>query len=134
MTNDNSCVTMREVEVLLVKNKINLTAITLWVNRLIAGVLAVLLVTLPEILDWYNHYRKLYPNERVALMAAFYCCAVVIAIALWNMDALLRCILKEECHTISVRCVLEIILLSRDPRYMLHYLVSGKPLSLSLYI
>ena len=81
------------------KNKINLTAITLWVNRLIAGVLAVLLVTLPEILDWYNRYRKLYPNERVALMAAFYCCAVVIAIALWNMDALLRCILKEEVFT-----------------------------------
>ena len=77
------------------KDKINLTAVTLWVNRLIALVLAVLLFTLPLVLDWYSKYRTLLPQERLALTIAFYCCAVVIGIALWNMERLLRNILQE---------------------------------------
>lgn len=77
------------------KDKINLTAVTLWVNRLIALVLAVLLFALPLVLDWYSKYRTLLPQERLALTIAFYCCAVVIGIALWNMEWLLRNILQE---------------------------------------
>jgi len=79
------------------KNKPDLTLITIWVNRLIACILLILIFALPTIVEWYCQYRTLLPQERTALMIAFYCCCVVIALALWNMDCLLRCI-----HTGSV--------------------------------
>lgn len=72
------------------------TNITLWANRLVAALLAVLLFTLPALVDWYGQLRGLQSQERLAIIAAFYCCAVVVAIALWNMDALLRSIGKNQ--------------------------------------
>lgn len=70
--------------------------LTLWVNRFIALLLAVMLFLLPRLLDWYCNYRSLTQAERVAILAAFYCCAVVIAVALWNLDGLLRNILMGK--------------------------------------
>lgn len=73
--------------------------ITLWVNRLIGLLLAVLLPTLPLLLDWYCQFRALTPAEYRAITIAFYCCAVVVAVALWNLDQLLRHILKLSVFT-----------------------------------
>ena len=86
--------------------KFGATRITLWANRLVAALVAILLFTLPVVLDWYCQYRTLEPQERIALMAAFYSCAVVVGIALWNIDVLLRNILQEEVFTAgNVRCI-----------------------------
>ena len=73
--------------------------ITLFANRLVAAILAVLIFTLPLVLDWYCQYRTLTELERTALTAAFYVCSVVVGIALWNMDSLLRAISREEVFT-----------------------------------
>ena len=70
--------------------------VTLWANRAVALVMAVLLFTLPALLDWYCQYRMLYELERIALTVAFYCCAAVVFYALWNIDALLRNIRQGE--------------------------------------
>ena len=71
-------------------------AVTLWANRLVALLLGVLLPTMPLILKWYCRVRTLENIEKTAIMVAFYCCAVVVGIALWNMDKLLRAISKGD--------------------------------------
>lgn len=73
-----------------------IAAITLWVNRLIILAVTVLLFTLPMIIDWYCTLRQLLKTERLAITVAFYCCAVVIFFALWNMDRLLLAIRKDD--------------------------------------
>lgn len=77
------------------KKKFDPTHLTLWVNRTIALILAVLLFALPSLLDWYCSFRALSAQERLAITAAFYVCAVIVFIALWQMDCLLRAILKK---------------------------------------
>ena len=74
-------------------------SVTLWANRLVALTVGILLFTLPSLLDWYCQFRVLLLLERTAITAAFYCCAVVIAIALWNLDGLLRSIQKALVFT-----------------------------------
>lgn len=78
------------------KPNVNTARITLWANRAVAGILFILLFTLPALLTWYSSVRSLNALERTALTAAFYSCAVVIAAALWQIDGLLRNILKEQ--------------------------------------
>lgn len=77
------------------KNDVS-TVVTLWINRVVVALMGVLLFGLPSLLDWYARYRFLTERGRVALIIAFYCCAVFIFIALWFMDALLRSIRKGE--------------------------------------
>lgn len=78
----------------------HLTArITLWVNRLIGLLLAVLLPTLPLLLDWYCNFRILTHAEYWAIAIAFYCSTAVVAVALWNLDCLLRNILALSVFT-----------------------------------
>lgn len=72
------------------------TVVTLWINRAVAALMGILLFALPSLLDWYARYRFLDDRGRVALVAAFYCCAVFIFVALWFMDGLLRAIRKGE--------------------------------------
>ena len=87
--------------------KISVSAkITLWVNRIIGAALMVLLFTMPQLLDWYQDLRPLGLHGAAAIMIGFYCCAPVTAFALWNMDVLLRSILREAVfvHTV-VRCI-----------------------------
>jgi hypothetical protein len=62
----------------------------------VAALMGVLLFTLPTLLDWYARSRFLTERGRVALIVAFYCCAVFIFVALWFMDGLLRSIRKGE--------------------------------------
>lgn len=73
--------------------------VTLFANRLVALILVVLLFTLPMLLDWYCQYRVLTELERTALIAAFYACAGVVGVALWNMDRLLCAIGQGEVFT-----------------------------------
>ena len=74
-------------------------SVTLWANRIVALIVAVLLFTLPLVLDWYCQYRTLLKAERTALSVAFYCCAAVVFMALWNIDTLLRTIRSGEVFT-----------------------------------
>ena len=89
------------------KRKMDSVTVTLWANRLVALLLGLLLFTLPMLLDWYCKFRVLLSPERTALTVAFYCCAVFVGIALWNMDCLLRAIadaqvfVRENVHRIS---------------------------------
>lgn len=78
------------------KNKFLPAKLTFWANRLIALVLVILVFTLPMLLELYCKVRILKPEERVAITIAFYCCAVVTGVALWQMERLLRNILKEK--------------------------------------
>lgn len=85
------------------------TKITLWVTRIVALLLTALLPTLPFILRWYASFRTLSVSEYSAILVAFYCCAIVTAIALWNIDTLLRNILAEQVFTqrnvSCIRCI-----------------------------
>lgn len=74
----------------------NIARVTLWVNRAVALLVVALLPALPYILRWYAQIRTLTTSERTAIMIAFYCCAVITAFALWNLDALLRNILEDQ--------------------------------------
>ena len=78
------------------KGKINTTALAFWASRCIALILAALAVALPKILDWYSHVRALSSSERTAITVAFYICAVIVAFALWQMEQLLKNLLKKQ--------------------------------------
>ena len=78
------------------KLKCNGTLATLWVNRMIAMIVAALIFLLPAVVDWYCTFRELTPVERTAIIIAFYCCTVFIGAALWNIDRLLSEILKGQ--------------------------------------
>ena len=76
---------------------ITTTKITLTVNRLLMAVMAVLLLTLPRILDWYISLRpNLSSAASLAILISFYCCAPAVGLALWHLDVLLRNILGRE--------------------------------------
>lgn len=77
-------------------SRIDPTKITLWVNRGIAAALFALLFGMPALLDWYSQFRYLSDIERTAITAAFYACAAVVYVALWNMDRLLSAILGGQ--------------------------------------
>lgn len=72
------------------------THITLWVNRAVALFIIALLPTFPMLLDWYSSLRPLIATAQMALMVAFYICALITLLALWNVECLLRSILKEQ--------------------------------------
>ena len=74
----------------------NITRITLWINRIIALLIGVLIFTLPAIIDWYCTFRVLQHTERTAITIAFYCCVLVVGAALGNIDRLLLSILDEQ--------------------------------------
>ncbi len=74
----------------------NATRITLWANRCIGGLLAVLLFALPALLKWYCTQRNLSAGEQTAITVAFYICALFTGLALWRMERLLRNLLKKQ--------------------------------------
>ena len=81
------------------KNITLTSKITLWVNRLIALIVAGLIPGLPFLLRWYYNFRHLTKWEHWAILIAFYCCTVLVAIALYNMDHLLRNIIENIVFT-----------------------------------
>ena len=74
-----------------------ITKATLIVNRFLAAVMVALLFGLPRLLQWYETVR---PNIResasLAILIGFYCCALAVFPALWNLDVLLRNILARQ--------------------------------------
>lgn len=70
--------------------------ITLWVNRAVGLLVFALLFLLPSILAWYVGFRYLTSGERTLVTVCFYCCALAIGWALWNLDCLLRSILAGD--------------------------------------
>ena len=70
--------------------------ITLWANRAVAGVVVILLYTMPMLLNWYQRHRGLTPDERIALIIAFYLCAVVTLFALWQIEKMLGNVLSGQ--------------------------------------
>lgn len=71
------------------------TRVTLWANRLVIAVVLALLPSFPMLTEMYHlHFRALQTSERMAILLAFYTCSVVVLLALWRMDRLLRNILK----------------------------------------
>lgn len=75
----------------------NLSArVTLWVNRVIGVIVAVLIFLLPSLVEWYSRIRTLSAAEETAITVAFYCCVVVIGAALWQIDRLLTAIIGSQ--------------------------------------
>ena len=73
------------------------TKTTLFVNRLLALVMIVLLFVLPSMLDWYADIRPLTQRSaKLAILVGFYCCALAVFPALWDLDVLLRNILRQK--------------------------------------
>ena len=82
------------------KNRKNRTAlVTLWGNRLIALLMGAMLIFCPAVLTWYQENRWLTYQGRWVLMLCFYGCAAFILPALWNVDRLLRDILRGSVFT-----------------------------------
>ena len=74
-----------------------ITRTTLFVNRFLVLVMAALLFILPPMLDWYANIRPLtQESAKLAILIGFYCCALAVFPALWDLDVLLRNILKRE--------------------------------------
>lgn len=78
------------------KKTLKTATVTLWANRTVMLILGGLLFAMPKLVDWYGRARLLPGRVQAAIVIAFYCCAVVVAIALWQMDALLRAIRAEQ--------------------------------------
>ena len=76
-----------------------MTRISLWTGRSVVLIVVVLIFSLPAILDWYGSVRQLTQMEEAAILAAFYCCAVVVGAAMWNVDRLLTDILDGRVFT-----------------------------------
>ena len=70
--------------------------LSLWACRGIGAVLLVLVAAMPGLLRWYQTQRPLEPASAAAILAGFYCCVPAVAAALWNLDGLMRNILKKR--------------------------------------
>jgi hypothetical protein len=81
------------------KKAFSSTHLALWANRFVALAVLVMLFALPPLLQWYGNVRQLLSSEKIAVAVGFYSCSVAVAIALWNMERLLRSILRQEVFT-----------------------------------
>ena len=72
-----------------------LAKLTLWANRAVMAVVAVLIFALPTLLRWYADLLGYYPpkSDLTGIWIAYILCACVIGIALFSTDRLLRNIL-----------------------------------------
>ena len=70
--------------------------LTLWANRCIVAVLVLLMAAMPRLLAWYQTMRPLGLHSAAAIIIGFYCCVPAVALALWNLDGLLRSILANQ--------------------------------------
>ena len=68
---------------------------TLWVNRLVMAVVAVLIFTLPWLLNWYAALLGYHPpkGDLWGIWLSYIGSAAVIFVALWNMEKLMKNIL-----------------------------------------
>lgn len=79
---------------------------TLWVNRCLAGVMAVLCVCLYDLLVWYGSLRQLPWQVCAVILGGFYLCTPAVLYALWSIDKLLRSIVRGDVFVSdNVRCL-----------------------------
>ena len=77
--------------------KISNAKATLFFNRFLAFIMVCLLFILPSFLDWYVILRPgMQESARQALVWGFYSCAPAVFFALWELDRLLRAILRRQ--------------------------------------
>ena len=71
---------------------------TLWTNRMVMVVVAVLIFALPALLRWYTGLLgyKLPKEDLIGIWVSYLLCAGFILTALWNMDRLMRNILIQQ--------------------------------------
>lgn len=70
--------------------------LTIWLGRLLAFILVVLAFELPTLLDWSMSLGHIGTRSAWAIGIGYYCCVPVVALALWNLDKLLRNILNSQ--------------------------------------
>ena len=70
--------------------------ISLWVNRILAVLMAVLCFALYDLLVWYRTLRQLPWQVCAAILAGFYLCVPAVLYALWCIEKLLGNVLKGE--------------------------------------
>ena len=77
--------------------KISATKATLFFNRFLAVIMVALIFGMPAFLDWYVNLRPaMRETARLALLIGFYCSAPAVFFALWELDRLLRAILRRQ--------------------------------------
>ena len=81
------------------KHKNKTALVTLWANAVVAVLMTAMVLFLPLILNWYEEKRWLTQQGWWVLLICFYGCAAFIAPALWNVDRLLRDILRGAVFT-----------------------------------
>ena len=69
---------------------------TLWINRLLAAAVGVLLFAMPGLLEWYQGMRPLGLHGAAAISFGFYLCVPPVLYALWCIARLLHNILLEQ--------------------------------------
>ena len=70
--------------------------VTLWVNRLLALAVAVLVFCMPGLMGWYASVRPLGPKVTAVIIVAYYLCAPVVLYALWCIEKLMGNILADR--------------------------------------
>lgn len=73
--------------------------VTLWIGRVIAALVIVLLPFMPRLLNWYAWVRPLVHAAWRAISLAFYLCVPAVLVSLWSLDKLLRNILRQQVFT-----------------------------------
>ena len=80
----------------VMKTNNTITTIALWVNRVVAASVFVLLFFVPGLIRWYSGIRLLTLVEQRTVGACFYACVIPVQLALWQLDRLLAAILAER--------------------------------------
>ena len=70
--------------------------LTIWLGRILALALVVLAIGLPTLLDWSMSLGHIGTRSAWAIGIGYYCCVPVVALALWNLDKLLRNIQNSQ--------------------------------------
>ena len=77
--------------------KISATKATLFFNRFLAAAMVGMMFGMPAFLEWYVTLRPaMRETAQQALVWGFYCCAPAVFFALWELDRLLRAILRRQ--------------------------------------
>ena len=76
--------------------KMNSARVTLWISRAITVLLLAMIFLLPVLVRIYGIKWTMNEAAQRAIPIAYYLCLVLILPAMWNIDALLRNILKKQ--------------------------------------
>ncbi len=100
---------------------------TLWANRVVMAVVAVLIFMLPALLRWYGSLLNYAMPERdlIGIWISYIVCSGIMFVALWNMEKLMNNILSQQvfirenvqrvrrvqhcCGIIAAICVFDVI-------------------------